>query len=127
MRYVHLLLVGLLVVATVGCTAGSAARGDPGYTVSLESQPTPMQSGRVATVSVRVTQADGAPLTGATVSFVAEHTGMSMGKGTVATQERAPGVYGGEYIPPMAGTYRLTVKVEGPQGQVERVLEASAR
>ena len=119
--------LALLLLLTAAACAGPAARPDPGFAISLESQPAPMQSGRVATVTIRVNQADGAPLAGARVSFIPEHTGMSMGRPTVATQEREPGVYSAEHMPSMAGAYRFTVKVEAAQGQAERVLDVSVR
>lgn len=86
-----------------------------------------MQSGRVATVMLRVNQPDGTPLKGASVRFVPEHTSMSMGASPVPAQEREPGVYAAEYTPAMGGTYRVTVQVDGPNGKGEKTLEAQVR
>ena len=119
------LAVGVLLVLVVGgCTSPSP---DPGYTVALETQPSPMQSSRVGTLLLRVEQANGTPLTGARVSFVPEHKGMAHSKPTINTQEREPGVYAGEYMPSMAGDYRVTVTIEGAQGRVQRTLDTSVR
>lgn len=117
-------LRSLLLVVAAGCVG---PRPDPGYAISMETQPSPMQNGRVSTVMVRVKQPDGAPLIGAKVTFKAQHATMQHGAGTVATQEREPGVYAAEYLPSMSGSYRVTVNVEAPQGQAERVLDASVR
>jgi hypothetical protein len=117
--------LGLLTfLVGAGCASGSTGP-DPGYSVALETQPAPMQNSRVATVMLRVQQSNGAPLTGAKVSFIPEHTGMGHSKPTINTQEREPGVYSAEYMPPMAGQYRVTVVVEGSQGKVERALDAT--
>ena len=124
MYSIQRLLLGL-VLLLVACTSSQA---DPGYVVVLETQPAPMQSGRVATVTVRVQQPDGAPLGGAKVIFKPEHTGMSMsGPPTMNTQEREPGVYAAEYMPSMGGQYRVTVQIEGPAGKSEKVFDADAR
>lgn len=92
-------LIVLLLAA--GCTARAE---DPGYTVLLETQPSPMQSGRLNTVTVRVKDRADRPVTGAKVTVKAEHKGMAHGGGTFSTDEREPGVYSGGLIPPMADT-----------------------
>ena len=117
----------VLAALLAACTSSTASNPDPGYAVSIETQPAPMQSGRVATVSVRVNQPDGSPLRGAKVSFVPEHSGMSMSKPTMNAQEREPGVYATEYMPTMGGGYRVTVRVEGPAGTTEKVFDADVR
>ena len=110
----------------LGCT--STAGVDPGYVISLETQPSPMQTGGVATVLVRVQQPDGAPLSGAKVVFRPEHTSMSKGKPTtITTLERDSGVYAAEYLPPMSGKYRVTVDVDGPKGKGEKAFDAEVR
>ncbi|MBI2755922.1 MAG: FixH family protein [Chloroflexi bacterium] len=127
-RFLAAFLVSLVLVVGAGCSAGSSSAPDAGFTVNMDTQPTPMQSGRVATVTLRVAQPGGAAVTGAKVSFTPEHTSMSMGSGgPVATQEREPGVYSAEYLPAMSGTYRVTVNVEASQGRTQRVIDANVR
>lgn len=121
-------LLGLLLAA--GCTASSSAPAakDVGYDVALETQPTPMQSGRLATVTVRVKDSGGQALSGANVTFKGQHASMAHGAGaTIATQEREPGVYSGGFTPTMGGKYTLTVTVEGPAGKAEKAIESEAR
>jgi hypothetical protein len=118
------LLLGLLLVA--GCASPGST--DPGYAVSMETQPAPMQSGRFASVIIRVEDEERRPVTGAKVTFNAQHTGMQHGAGgTVTGQEREPGVYSGDIIPPMSGKYSVKVVVDSPAGKSERTLETEVR
>jgi hypothetical protein len=87
-----------------------------------------MQSGRLATITVQVQDPAGQPLTGAKVTFKAQHPGMAHGAGgTITADEREPGVYSGGLIPPMSGTYVVTVTVEGPQGKSEKSIDADVQ
>ena len=112
---VLLLLVG-------GC--GGAAGAD--YAVALETQPSPIQNGRLGTVVLRVKDKDGQPLKGAKVSYRAEHVGMGHGAVTGVAEEKEPGVYQGGLLAPMRGTYALTVTIEGAQGKGEKKLDLTA-
>ena len=123
-RIMHLAALLLLVA---GCSR-PAAPEDAAYRVQLETQPSPIQSGRLTTVTLRIADGTGKPLSGAKVSFKADHTGMSMGgSGLTATDEAQPGVYRGSFVPQMGGTYRLTVTIDGPQGTSEQTLEAQVQ
>jgi hypothetical protein len=108
--------------------AGCSARPeDPGYTVLLETEPAPMQSGRLNTVTVRVADRADRPVSGARVTVQAQHSGMAHGRATISTGEAAPGVYRGDLLPTMGGTYSLTVTVEGAQSKVERAINFNVR
>lgn len=124
-----LFALGLVALALVGgCTSASSSSGpDAGYAIDMEIQPSPMQSGRLATVTIRVRDGD-KPLSGASVMFKGQHTGMSMGGGgTVDTQERGPGSYTGGFSPTMGGKYAIKVTVEGPRGRSEKTIDAEAQ
>lgn len=125
-RWVGLFLVAAL---TAGCAGGGgAASKGTDYAVALQTQPTPMQSGRLATVTLRVSDTSGQPVSGASVTFKGQHTSMSMGGGgTVEAQEREPGLYSGGFTPPMGGRYAITVTVDGPRGKGEKTLDAEAQ
>ena len=122
-----LLAILLTLSVAAGCTFGGSAP-DPGYSVAIETQPSPMQSGRLNTITVRVKDKAERPLTGAKVTVRAEHKSMGHGGGgTVQTDEREPGVYSGGLIPPMDGKYALMVAVEGSQGKSEKSLDFEVR
>jgi hypothetical protein len=117
----------LALVLVTGCAASSRAT-DPSYAVVMETQPTPMQSGRLATVTIRIKDAGGQPLSGANVTFKGQHSSMAHGAGaSVATQEREPGVYSGGFTPTMGGKYTMTVTLEGSQGKSEKTLDAEVQ
>jgi hypothetical protein len=118
----------VLLSAALLVSACSQPAQDPGYGVQIETQPTPMQSGKVATVLLRVQDTSGSPLHGARVTFTPEHSGMSMG-GTPPTTaaEREPGVYSADFIPAMGGAYRVSVEVDGPRGKAQRAFDADVR
>lgn len=129
-RLLFVLLV--LLLTTTACAGGGggggAASKGTDYQVGLETQPSPMQSGRLATVTLRIKDPGGQPVSGAKVTFKGEHTGMGMGGGgTVDTQEREPGVYSGGFTPTMGGKYAVTVTVDGPRGRGEKTIDAEAQ
>lgn len=129
MKALITILLALLFAA--GCTSSATSSGkgtDAGYDVSLETQPSPMQSGRLATVTIRVKDAGGQPLSGANVTVKGQHTSMAMGgASTITAQEREPGVYSGGFTPTMGGKYAMTVTVDGPQGKSEKTIDAEVR
>jgi hypothetical protein len=119
------LLVLLVAAGSAASSACSSGGAEANYEVFVETQPSPMQSGRLATVNLRIRDGGGQPLSGAKVTFKAQHTGMAHGSGgTVTAEEREPGVYSGGLIPPMSGKYAMTVVVEGPRGKSEKTLDA---
>ena len=112
----------VLLLLVAGCAGGAGVD----YAVALETQPAPMQNGRLGTVVLRIKDKDGQPLKGAKVSYKAEHTGMSHGAATGTAEEKEPGVYQGGLLPPMSGKYALTVTIEGAQGKGEKKLDLTA-
>lgn len=123
------ILLALFVAA--GCTSSSSSVQSAtaaGYDVSLVTQPAPMQSGRLATVTIRVTETGGQALGGANVTFKGQHASMAHGAGaTISTQEREPGVYSGGFTPTMGGRYTMTVTVDGPKGKGEKTIDAEVQ
>jgi len=120
-KTVLICLTSMLLI--VGCATGGA---DAGYRVSLETQPAPLQNGRLGQVVVRVQDKDGQPLRDAKVGVKAQHRNMGHGSTTADAQEREPGVYQGGMIAPMSGDYDVTITVQGPQGKSEQKLELQA-
>ena len=116
----------VLVLSLAACAAGNTGGGDAGYRVSLETQPAPLQNGRLGQVVVRVQDKDGQPVRNAKVSVKAQHRNMNHGSTTADAQEKEPGVYQGGMIAPMTGDYDVTVTVEGTQGKGEQKLEFQA-
>lgn len=121
------MLISGLPVA-VACVAPSrAGAGDGtaggGSTITIETRPAPLQSGRQAAVTIRVEESDGSPVTGGKVSFRAWHTGMNMGEEQRRATEREPGVYTGAFLPSMSGGYRLTVAVDAPGGRSQQFFD----
>lgn len=118
-----MLISGLPVAVACGAPGGAVA-GDGtagcGPTITIETRPAPLQSGRQASVTIRVKDSDGSPVTGGTVSFRARHTGMNMGEEQRPATEREPGVYTGAFLPSMTGGYRLTVAVDAPGGRSQQ-------
>lgn len=114
-----------------GCgTDGSttSTRGAASDTITVETEPAPLQSGRRATVTIRVREASGQPLTGARVNFKAQHRTMNHGPDADrAAEEREPGVYRVNFLPLMAGSYRLTVSVDGPKGMSRATVDTEIR
>lgn len=92
----------------------------------METQPSPPRDGRLATITIRVRDASGQPVTGAEVIVEAEHQGMTDhgAESASAMMEVAPGVYRGGWVPSsgMGGDYRYTVSVDGPSGKAVRTL-----
>ena len=119
-----LTLLLALVLLLGACATGGGP--DAGYRVSLQTQPAPLQNGRLGQVVVRVEAEDGQPVRDAKVIVKAQHRGMSHGSTTADAQEKEPGVYQGGMIAPMSGDYDVTVTVEGPRGKSERKLEFQA-
>ena len=121
------ILLAMFVAA--GCTSSSSPRAaDLGYDMVLATQPAPMQNGRLATVTIRVTETGGQPLGGANVTFKGQHASMAHGAGaTISTHEREPGVYSGGFTPTMGGKYTMTVTVDGPKGKGEKTIEAEVQ
>ena len=86
-----------------------------------------MQSGRVATLNLRITDLSGQPLSGANVSFKGAHASMTHGAGTVVTQEREPGVYTAGFMPTMSGPHSVTVTVDSPNAKGEKIIDAQVQ
>jgi hypothetical protein len=131
------LLAALAVVAggaaAAGCGgsdsgAGGSTGGTGSDTITVETQPSPLESGRRATVTIRIKDAGGQPLGGARVNFKAQHRTMNHGADADrAAEEREPGVYGVTFLPSMAGSYRMTVSVDGPKGRSQATVHTEVR
>lgn len=122
-------LAGLLVLLLlVGACSWDASRSADGrYGITIETQPSPPRKGRLAQVTLQLKHADGRPLTGARVTFKVEQEGLFRGSTMGATEEQAPGVYGGAFIPSNSGTYQVTVLVDGSLGRGQQVIDLEVR
>ena len=130
------LLAALVVAggaAAAGCGesaagAGGGTGGTGSDSITVETQPSPLESGRRAMVTIRVRDAAGQPLGGARVNFKAQHRTMNHGADADrAAEEREPGVYGVTFLPSMAGSYRMTVSVDGPKGRSQATVDTEVR
>ncbi len=126
--FTALVVVGAATVTACGGGAASGTGGTGNDAITVETQPSPLQSGRRATVSVRVNDASGQPIAGAKVNVKAQHKTMSHGADADRlAEEREPGVYSINFLPSMAGSYRVTVSVDGPKGKSQATVDTEVR
>ena len=117
------------VLVSLSACGGSAAPADSGPDViTVETQPTQLEQGRRATVTIRVKDTSGQPVTGAKVAFKAQHKTMSHAPDANTTaEEREPGVYASNFLPSMTGAYRFTIAVDGPKGKSQKTVDTEIR
>lgn len=113
------LVISLFVSALVGnAMAGSVRSEIQGVRVELASSPDTPIADRKTTYTVRLADAAGKPITDARVTLTGRMAdGMSAAAPLRAAGES--GVYRGDVLFTMAGTWDLTVRVVRPAGRVE--------
>ncbi|HEY3413141.1 MAG TPA: efflux RND transporter periplasmic adaptor subunit [Armatimonadota bacterium] len=117
MRSVRTLSAALAALLTLGpAFAGPQARVGP-YTIEVATDPAVIAVGD-ARLLIRVTDASGKPVDGATVSALVKMPAMDMGEVERPASPVAgtPGVYEAKAAFAMAGDFEATVKVAGPNG-----------
>lgn len=97
---------------TTGMEPAAPAVGSGLANVTLATDPEPLVTNQRATVTVRLTDADGNGVDGATVGVVAEHAEMSMGKITGVVEDAGGGTFTTMITPSMAGPWKVTVTAE---------------
>lgn len=96
-------------VWALGTTAG-------GYRIDLVSDPPVVPIGR-ATITLRVTNPSGQPVTGAQIKVIAQMPGMPMGeREEFSTPGEQPGTYRVPATFAMAGKYEARISITGPLG-----------
>jgi len=108
----------LLFLFCAGCAPHPAAapRPNPRLNLALDRAPRPPMSLDPTFLTVRVTDAAGKPVTGASVSLRLDMPAMAMGDNVVAARETAPGTYAGTGRFTMAGAWRVTASAaKGPE------------
>lgn len=110
---------------TPAALSGIAASAGP-YHVEAATEPAIVPVG-AAKLRVKIKDAAGNPIAGATVKTFVTMPGMSMGeRETIAQpQPNEPGVYVAPAAFPMAGGYRADIKITGPQGPAQISLTLS--
>lgn len=96
----------------VGTGTSSGGAGSGLANVTLATDPEPMVTNQEAEITVRLTDAEGNGVDGATVGVVAEHTEMSMGKLTGVVEDAGDGTFTTRITPSMSGTWKVTVTAE---------------
>ena len=121
----------LLTLLCAGCAPRAAAppagARDPRLNLALGITPRPILSLDPAALTVRVTDAAGRPVRGATVSLHLEMPAMAMGDNVVTTRETAAGSYAGTGRFTMAGTWRVTASATQGPARTERAFPVEVR
>lgn len=98
--------------SAVGAGTSSGGTGSGVANVTLTADPEPMRTSQPATLTVRLTDAEGKGVAGATVGVVAENAAMSMGKLSGVVTDVGDGTYTITITPSMAGTWKVTVTAD---------------
>lgn len=115
-----------LVLFIFGCAIALAVDSVAGpYRLSVTTEPNVVPVGR-AKVTIKVTTAQGAPVSDATVKVLARMPGMNMGeREETAVPSDSRGTYTAPATFSMAGNYDVTVSVSSPIGSGQTVLRFS--
>ncbi len=122
-RWAGLLVAILSLALPAAVSVASVSRQAGPYRVEVATDPATIPVGP-ARLLIKVTDASGKPVEGATVTGLAQMPGMPMGERdeTATPQPGQPGVYSAPARFAMAGAYNATVKITGPQGSATAVV-----
>lgn len=115
-------LIALLLGARAVQAAPAAQIGP--YRVEVTTEPETIPIGK-AQLRLKVTNASGQPVTGATVRTLTKMPSMSMGERqeSATPLPNAPGVYQAPAAFPMGGAYVVNIQIDGPQGEASGTLD----
>lgn len=105
-------------VVVTSAVAGSLTTEVSGVRVELTSAPEPPISDRKTTYTVRLADSAGKPVGDARVTLTGRMAD-GMSAATPLRQAAEPGVYRGEVLFTMGGSWNLTIRVVRPTGRVE--------
>ena len=102
-----------------GAPAGTFSQKGTALTVALKVDPFPPRSMRASSFTLTLADAQGAPVSGATVTCNMTMPAMAMPMNQPAAMEQSPGVYTAEVLFTMAGDWEAAVQVVLPDGASE--------
>jgi YtkA-like len=124
-------LAVLSLLSACGTAGGPAAHGNPSpkaatfagtgaeFTAVLQVDPYPPRSMQQTLLDVTVSDLEGLPVQGATVTCDLTMPAMRMPPNKPQAVERTPGVYAAEAVFTMAGAWEAAVQVSLPDGRSE--------
>lgn len=107
----------MFLLALPHCVSASVTAQSGAYYVELATTPSTIRIGK-AQLLIKVTDASGKPIEGATIRSMTKMPGMNMGEreATAAPQRGQPGVYAAPAQFAMEGGYEAALKIDGLQG-----------
>lgn len=101
----RLAICSALILVGIGAACHRAAAPPPQFTMQLTTAPAAPAVGRDVTFTLRLRDAKGRPVSGASARLSLEMTFMNMGENVVQLSDRGNGVYSGVGTFPMGGDW----------------------